>query len=298
MRFRDFLAKTLLADTDWLVGYDADGKYIRVPKAALGTGAGTSGGGTGPSGGAATVAVQYSANGSSWHDNYTDGDLYVRIKAGSGAWSGAIRLCVSAYDIWLRKGNSGSEADFLASLKGEDGAGADIGSLQLRDIGGYAEFLQQVNAALANAKAAILAEVTETAVLEVVTQYKELQMEDIKEVRSLSDDDFLTIVTDDGLRKVKLANLSDNVAVRTVSTATLERSLTSQLKVLTVSGEQDGENREFQVRESYVAGTSLLFLNGQLLTPDKDYKLTPGGFDLLTHTPAAGDQLLFEAVAR
>lgn len=293
MRFRDFLAKTLLADTDWLVGYDADGKYIRVPKSALGIGAGTSGGG-----GSATVAVQYSANGSSWHDSYTAGDVYMRIKAGSGAWSGAIRICVSAYDLWLQQGNSGSEADFLDSLKGEDGEGADIGSLQLRDIGGYAEFLQQVNAALANAKAAILAEVTETAVREVVTQYKELQMEDIKEVRSLSDDDFLTIVTDDGLRKVKLANLSDNVAVRTVSTATLERSLTSQLKVLTVSGEQDGENREFQVRESYVAGTSLLFLNGQLLTPDKDYKLTPGGFDLLTHTPAAGDQLLFEAVAR
>ena len=60
MRFRDFIAKTLLADTDWLVGYDENGKYIRVPKSALGIGAGASGGGS------ATVAVQYSANGSSW----------------------------------------------------------------------------------------------------------------------------------------------------------------------------------------------------------------------------------------
>ena len=211
MRFRDFLPKTQLADTDWLVGYDENGNYIRVQKSALGIGAGAAGGS-----GSATVAVQYSANGSSWHDSYTSGDVYMRIKAGSGAWSDAIRICVSAYDIWLQQGNSGSEDDFLASLKGEDGEGADLSGLRIQDIDGYAKFLQDVNAALANAKAAILAEVTEAAVKEVVSQYKELQLADITEVRSLSDDDYLTIVTADGLRKVKLGSLSDNVAVRTV----------------------------------------------------------------------------------
>jgi hypothetical protein len=32
----------------------------------------------------------------------------------------------SAYEIWLAAGNTGSEADFIASLKGEPGEGADI----------------------------------------------------------------------------------------------------------------------------------------------------------------------------
>lgn len=292
MRFRDFTAKTLLADTDWLVGYDENGKYIRVPKSALGIGAGASGGGS------ATVAVQYSANGSSWHDSYTAGDVYMRIKAGSGAWSGAIRICVSAYDIWLQQGNSGSEDDFLASLKGEDGEGADLSGLRIQDIDGYAKFLQDVNAALANAKAAILAEVTEAAVKEVVSQYKELQLADITEVRSLSDDDYLTIVTADGLRKVKLGSLSNNVAVRTVSTSVLERSVQTQIRILTVGGAQDGSNKDYTVRESYVAGTVMLFLNGQLLTPGKDYTETVGGFTLLTHTPTQGDILIFQAVPR
>ena len=43
--------KTLLADTDYLVGYDADGNYIRVPKSALFAGAGSQSG-------LATISVQ------------------------------------------------------------------------------------------------------------------------------------------------------------------------------------------------------------------------------------------------
>lgn len=294
MRFRDFLAKTLLAETDWLVGYDENGKYIRVPKSALGIGAGASVGG-----GSATVAVQYSANSESWHDSYTAGDNYMRIKAGGGAGSGAIRLCVSAYDIWLRQGNSGSEADFLASLKGEDGEGADIGSLQLSNIGGYAEFLQQVNAALTNAKAAILAEVTGAAVKEVMSQYKELQLENITEVRSLSDDDYLTIVTADGLRKVKLGSLSDNVAVRNVSADSLAKSVDSQLSQIDLNGEQDGENVVFTPTSAFVSGTSHLFLNGQRLVAGTDYAENNGrGITLLNYKPEASDNITLVAVKK
>lgn len=294
MKFSDFLAKTLLADTDWLVGYDENGKYIRVSKSALGIGAGASGGG-----GSATVAVQYSANSESWHDSYTAGDNYMRIKAGGGAWSGAIRLCVSAYDIWLRQGNSGSEADFLASLKGEDGEGADIGSLQLSNIGGYTEFLKQVNATLANAKDAILAEVKGTAVREVMNQYKELQMEDFKEVRSLSDDDYITIVTADGLRKVRLDNLASNVAVRNVSIDSLAKSVDNQLSQIYLNGEQDGKNVTFTTASAFMAGTSHLFLNGQRLVAGTDYTENNGrSVTLLNYTPEASDNITFIAVKK
>lgn len=291
MKFRDFLLKHLLADTDYLVGYDADGNYIRISRSDLAASVTANIA-------APTLTVQYSANGSSWHDSYAAGDHYTRIKAGSGAWSGAIPISVSAYDIWLNAGNTGSEEDFLRSLKGEDGAGADLSELTLSSINGYSEFLQQVNAAIQNAKNAIIEEVTSTAVENTLEEFVGLKLEDITEVRNLSDGDYLTIVTSDGLRKVKIGSLSDNVAVRTVSTKVIEASVSSQLQVLTVSGRQDGENTDYTVGERYVPGTMLLFLNGQLLTLDTDYRITASGFTMLTHAPVASDVLIFEAVPK
>ncbi len=292
MKFREFLLRRLLKGTDYLVGYDAStGEYIRISKADLASSIAAIAA-------AQTLAVQYSANGESWHDSYTAGDNYMRIKTGSGAWSDAIRICVSAYDIWLQAGNSGSEADFLASLKGEDGDGADLSGLQLQNIAGYAEFLQQVNAAVANAKAAIIEEVVVQAVERTLEQFTGVQLEDIAEIRSLSEDDYLTVVTSDGLRKVRIGSFSDNVAVRTVSTAVLEKSIQSQLCILTVSGEQNGENKDFGVRERYIAGSAMLFLNGQLLTLNRDYRETPLGFTMIDYAPNSNDILTFQAVPR
>ena len=282
----------LLKGTDYLVGYDAStGEYIRISKADLASSIAASAA-------AQALAVQYSANGESWHDSYTAGDNYMRIKTGSGAWSGAIRICVSAYDIWLQAGNSGSEADFLASLKGEDGDEADLSDLQLQNIAGYAEFLRNVDAQIANAREAIIEEVTTEAAEQVMVQFTGLQLADITEVRSLSDDDYLTIVTSDGLRKVKIGSLSDNVAVRTVSTAVLEQSLKTQLEILGVTGVQNGVNMDYIVSKNYISGSSMLFLNGQRLTPGRDYKETPGGFEMLMHAPELEDVLIFQAVAR
>ncbi len=284
--------RRLLKGTDYLVGYDAStGEYIRISKADLASSIAAIAA-------AQTLAVQYSANGESWHDSYTAGDNYMRIKTGSGAWSGAIRICVSAYDIWLQAGNSGSEADFLASLKGENGDGADLSGLQLQNIAGYAEFLQNVNASIANAKAAIIEEVKTEAAEQVMAQFTGLQLSDITEVRSLSDDDYLTIVTSDGLRKVRIGSLSDSVAVRTVSTTVVEQSLKTQLEILGITGQQNGVNKDFIVSKNYVSGSSMLFLNGQRVTPALDYKEVPGGFKMLTDAPESDDILIFQAVAR
>ena len=292
MKFREFLLRRLLKGTDYLVGYDAStGEYIRISKADLALSIAASAA-------VQTLAVQYSANGESWHDSYTAGDNYMRIKTGSGAWSDAIRICVSAYDIWLQAGNSGSEADFLASLKGEDGDGADLSGLQLQNIAGYAEFLQNVNASIANAKAAIIEEVKTEAAEQVMAQFTGLQLSDITEARSLSDDDYLTIVTSDGLRKVRIGSLSDNVAVRTVSTTVVEQSLKTQLEILGITGQQNGVNKDFIVSKNYVSGSSMLFLNGQRVTPAVDYKEVPGGFKMLTYAPESDDILIFQAVAR
>lgn len=68
-----------------------------------------------------------------------DGDLYVDLTDGTvfvfeeGAWaSTGLRLRgadgASAYEIWLLMGHVGTEADFLASLKGDPGARIHIGT--------------------------------------------------------------------------------------------------------------------------------------------------------------------------
>ena len=282
--------KTLLADTDYLVGYDADGNYIRISRADLA--AQMSAGAAAPS-----ITVQYSANGETWHDNYTSGDQFMRIKAGSGEWSGAIRICVSAYDIWLAQGNSGTEADFLESLRGDDGDTPDASSMQLQDIGGYAEFLQQIDNSVRNAQDAIVAAATAAAVENTLAKFTELQLEDIREVRNLSDDDFIAIVTPDGLRRVRIGNLSDNIAVRTVSANAIEKSVVSQYEILDITGAIDGENAEYTVSKAYFAGTSSLFLNGQRLVLGADYVEVPSGFVFTTYTPIVTDRLNFMAVA-
>ena len=293
MRFRDFLLKRLLADSDYLVGYDANGDYIRISKADLASSVASAAASLAP-----TLTVQYSANSSSWHDSYASGDKYIRIKAGSGSWSGAVRISVSAYDIWLQQGNSGDEAAFLASLKGEDGEGADLSGLELSSINGYEAFLQQVRASIANAKDDIILDVVNSSLEQVMEQFTGLQLSDIKEIKSLSDNDYLTIVTSDGLRKVKLGSLSDNVAVRTVSTKVIESSVVSQLEILGVTGEQNGTNTEYVSSKNYISGTSMLYLNGQRMTPGIDYKETPGGFEMLTYHPEVEDVLLFQAVPK
>lgn len=290
MKFRDFLLKRLLADTDYLVGYDADGHYIRISRADLATSIASSV--TAP-----TLTVQYSANGDSWHGTYSAGDRYLRIKAGSGAWSEPITICVSAYDIWLELGHTGTKADFLESLHGEDGEGADFSSLRLQDLSDYDTLMFDVNAAIANAKRSIIEEVVNTAVTQVVSQYSDMQLSDISEVRSLSDDDYITIVTSDGLRKVKVSSLSDSVAVRTVSTSVLEKTVQSQLEILTITGAQNGENTGFTVSKYYVAGTSNLFLNGQRLVSGTDYREEAGGFTMM-NAPISTDSLIFMAVGK
>lgn len=292
MRFRDFIAKTLLADTDWLVGYDNDGNYIRIRRDDLASS--LTANITAP-----TLMVQYASNGSSWHERYATGDKFLRIKAGGDSWSDAIPLSVSAYDIWLQQGNSGSETDFIASLKGEDGEGADLSDLQLRNIAGYAEFLQNVDAQIANARVAIIEEVKTQAVEQVMAQFTGLQMEDIAEVRSLSEDDYITVVTADGLRKVKVNNLANNVAVRTVSIDSLSKSVDNQLSQIDLNGEQDGENVTFTPTSAFVAGTSHLFLNGQRLVAGTDYTENNGrSITLLSYTPKDNDSLIFIAVKR
>lgn len=248
------MLKTLLADTDYLVGYDADGKYIRISKTDLAQSVAGAAAASVP-----TVAIQYSIDGSSWHDTYSPTDKYFRLKVGSTGGA-ALKVGMSAYDVWKAQGNSGSEADFLASLKGEPGEGADLSSLQLQNIEGYAELLRQVNDTVQNAKSAIVEEATNEAVANVMDQLAE-QMEtlatkeyvddvetrateaartaaqevldskldkdlsNIDTTSTIADGSYIPVVTDGDVKKVKMETVS---AYTELKSTTSRQSSTGQ----------------------------------------------------------------------
>ncbi len=293
MKFKDFLLRTLLSDSDYLVGYDESGRYIRISKGDLAQSLVAQV--TPPS-----LSVQYSTNGSSWHNEYQNGDMYMRMKVGSGEWSGAIRMCVSAYDIWLGQGNAGSEEDFLNSLQGAAGEDADPRTVSMSELQGYEELLQQVSNAMQNAKNEIIDSASQTAAENVMRSFTDMHNEELQEVKSLSDDDYLTIVTSSGLKRVSVGSISNNVAVKTVSTKSLEKAVGTQLQMLKISGVQDGANVVFSVGQPYIAGTSNLYLNGQRLVLGTDYHENgdAANYTMLTYIPTTKDSMVFTAVPK
>lgn len=292
MKFRDFLLKHLLADTDYLVGYDANGEYIRISKQDLISTLSSAVT-------AQTVVQQFSSNGSSWHSTYTNGDSYMRVKTGANSWTPSIKLTVSAYDIWLEQGGEGTEEDFLDSLKGDSGEDADLSDVTIQDIEGYSTFLQNVNASIANAKNAIINEVAELATESVMTQFTEMQLSDIPEIKNITEQDYITIVTSDGLKKVSLGSLVDNVSVKTVSTSNLEKAVNNQLAMFTLNGLKNGSNVNYSTTEDYVQGTSNVYYNGQRLVLGTDYRENDSrSFTMLTHVPVANDSIVFIAVKK
>jgi len=84
MKFTDFIMKNTPKTGDYVVGYDENtGMEIRIPVGNLGT-AGAAG---------TSVDVQYSANGSEgWHYPDAEGDQYIRFKKGTDAWSSAFKI--------------------------------------------------------------------------------------------------------------------------------------------------------------------------------------------------------------
>ena len=125
-----------------------------------------------------------------------------------------------------------------------------------------------------------------------------MQLSDITEVKNITDDDFITIVTADGLRKVRMSTLIDNTAIRISNTDSIAVSVQSQLVIMEVSGEQDGSNLNYKVEKAYILGTSHLFMNGQRLVLGVDYVEEKYGFTMMTHTPVQNDSLVFIAAVK
>lgn len=142
-------------------------------------------------------------------------------------------------------------------------------------------------------------EAAASAAQEVLDSKMDKDLGNITFVAAVGEEDYLPVVTDNGLRKVKVDSLANNVAVRNVNIDSLAKAVDDQLTKIELEGEQDGENRNFCPSNPFVAGTSHLFLNGQRLVAGVDYSENGGrSITLLNNAPEASDNLTFIAVKK
>lgn len=143
MKITDFTKKKKFISTDSLIGYDKSGNPIRITLTDLATSLGVT------TVKAESVTVQYSLDKSTWHTPFSEGDRYMRVKCGSGAWSDAINIRVSAYETWREKnGGTGTEEDFLKSLEGKPGESVNASTLKISEMGDYKELLSTIGDAI------------------------------------------------------------------------------------------------------------------------------------------------------
>lgn len=148
MKMSDFTPKGKMTDKDSLMGFDEYGNLIRISIANLKTTLGVT------TVAAEKVQVQYSLDANTWHTPFSEGDRYMRVKCGSGAWSDAIRISVSAYETWREaNGGKGTVEEFLQSLQGEAGESVDVSKLQISEMDGYNELVAQLSGSIDKALA-------------------------------------------------------------------------------------------------------------------------------------------------
>lgn len=147
------------------------------------------------------------------------------------------------------------------------------------------------------AKSEAVAE-AQAAVEEALDSKLDKDLGNIEAVDAFPGDAVIPIVTGSGVKKTTLSNVAAYTEITsTASRTTLREAVKSQLRILPLSGDQDGSNVEFSVKDGYNTGTSSLFFNGQLLTAGKDYtEESSYGIVMLTHIPVSTDVLIFMAV--
>lgn len=86
-----------------------------------------------------------------WYDdngNCVNGISPVRITGAQGKQGEQGKPGLSAYDVWCKQGNYGTEQDFLDSLKGEKGTPAPPANFSFKDVEDYTCKVQKINAKL------------------------------------------------------------------------------------------------------------------------------------------------------
>lgn len=123
-------------------------------------------------------------------------------------------------------------------------------------------------------------------------------LSNIEYVDSFPGNAMIPIVTDSGTKKTTLTNVATYTVTQAgaISSAN-DKEISKYRKVLELEGEQDGSNVVFTVTGGYKTGTSVLYLNGQLLAAGRDYDETDTQtITMLTYIPEADDVMVFMAI--
>ena len=225
----------------------------------------------------------------------------MRIKVGSGAWSGAIPLCVSAYDIWRQQNNSGDEADFLESLKGEPGEPGDVSGLRIQDMSDYAEFFQLVDNAIATATNNLVASVTEavtTAISSTLANKLNKDLSNLNMATYMGDGSYIPVLTPSGMVKVSTEDLAAYIGIKSrVENSSIETAIKSQRETMGGSTSTTDGITTYTLSQPYTLGTSAVYLNGNRLYAGRDYiEVNAYTIELIGWTPESNDHILFEAI--
>ena len=133
---------------------------------------------------------------------------------------------------------------------------------------------------------------------QVLNSKMDKDLGNIDAVDVFNGESMIPIVTKDGIKKTKLANVAvyTEFQAQTIKTAS-DTTIEKYRKTLTLVGTQNGSNRVFTVTGGYKTGTSTLHLNGQMLAVGKDYEETDTQtITMISYVPEAEDDLFFRAI--
>ncbi len=173
----------------------------------------------------------------------------------------------------------------------------DLG-IEMTDLDDYAEVMDTL------ATTGDVDDAKKDAVAEAVASVKaslaaklDTNPSNLSEVTNTSDDAYVYIYVDGAAKKVTLGTLVKNVGNYVDTKSTLDKVVTKDGSLIALKGSQDGKNTDFKTDKNFIAGTSCVYYNGQLLTRGTDY-VEVGGYQItmLTHIPTANDVLRMVAV--
>ncbi len=120
----------------------------------------------------------------------------------------------------------------------------------------------------------------------------------LDEVQWLSDTGYMPVVVGGQLKKMSIKDAADYaVTKKEAAYSSADKSIASQRKYMDIEGTQDGSNADFYVKAGFALGTTALYLNGQLLTVNKDYtEMSSYQIKMLTRMPEKTDIIILMAI--
>ena len=173
----------------------------------------------------------------------------------------------------------------------------DMG-IKLSDLDDYATvFASLATKAEMNSAQTTAIETAQTNAQKLVSGKMDVNPKDTSEATMLSGDAYVYVYGDGTLKKTKLSTLTNNLALTIETKDSYDSAVSKQKRILSLSGDQNGNNVDYTIKDGFVLGTSDLYLNGQRLVRGADYvENTSYSITFLTQIPVSTDRMVFVAV--